>query len=48
MIAKETIFIDDGKENIQKAEEVGIYGILFQNAKQLKEELNKNIKYKSN
>lgn len=41
LIAKETIFIDDGKENIQKAEEVGIYGILFQNAKQLKEELNK-------
>ncbi len=41
LVAQETVFIDDCKENIEKAEEVGIYGILFRNEKQLKEELDK-------
>ncbi len=39
MIPEETIFIDDNQKNIEKAEEAGIHGILFENAKQLKEEL---------
>ncbi len=43
IVPDETIFIDDNELNIKKAEEVGIHGIVFKNAKQLKEEL--EIKY---
>ena len=39
IVADETLFIDDVDVNIKKAEEVGIHGILFENANQLKEEL---------
>lgn len=39
IIADETLFIDDNEENIKRAEEVGIHGILFKDAEQLKEEL---------
>ena len=42
IIANETLFIDDLEVNINRAEEVGIHGILFQNANQLKEELEQN------
>lgn len=41
IIANETIFIDDNEENVKRAEEVGIKGIVFKSAKQLKNELNK-------
>ena len=37
---KETIFIDDYKNNIENAEKLGIKGILFKNAEQLEKELN--------
>lgn len=39
IIADETLFIDDHEINIKRAEEVGIHGILFKDAEQLKEEL---------
>lgn len=39
IIAEETLFIDDHEINIERAEEVGIHGIVFKNAKQLKEDL---------
>ena len=39
IMANETLFIDDLDVNINRAEETGIHGILFQNANQLKEEL---------
>lgn len=39
IIAEETLFIDDHEINIQRAKEVGIHGIVFKNAKQLKEDL---------
>lgn len=42
IIANETLFIDDLEVNINRAEETGIHGILFQNANQLKEELEQN------
>ena len=37
---KETIFIDDYKNNIENAEKLGIKGILFKNEEQLEKELN--------
>lgn len=42
IMANETLFIDDLEININRAEEAGIHGILFQNANQLKEELEQN------
>ena len=43
--AEETVFIDDSKENIDNAKQAGITGIVFKNANQLQEELEKlNIK----
>lgn len=39
ILPSETIFIDDSKENIEAAKENGIYGIVFENAKQLEEKL---------
>ncbi len=33
------------QRNVKKAQEQGIYGIVFQNSKQLKEELKENIRY---
>lgn len=39
VVADETLFIDDLDTNIKRAEEVGIHGILFKNANQLKEML---------
>lgn len=39
IVADETLFIDDHEINIKRAEEVGIHGILFKNAEQLKQEL---------
>ena len=39
IVAEETLFIDDYEINIKRAEEVGIYGILFKNAEQLREDL---------
>ena len=42
IMAIETLFIDDLKVNINRAEKAGIHGILFQNANQLKEELEQN------
>lgn len=37
----ETIFIDDNKDNIKMANREGVQGILFENAKQLENELKK-------
>ena len=39
IVPNETIFIDDNEKNVKMAEKVGICGIVFKNAKQLKEEL---------
>lgn len=39
ILPSETIFIDDSKENIEAAKKNGIYGIVFENAKQLEEKL---------
>lgn len=39
IVADETLFIDDNQQNVKRAEEVGIHGIVFKNAKQLREEL---------
>ena len=36
---KEAVFIDDLPENVQGAEAVGIHGILFENAGQLRQKL---------
>ena len=41
ILADETIFIDDNEVNVKRAEEVGIKGIVFKNAEQLKSELAK-------
>lgn len=41
ILAEETLFIDDHEINIKRAKEVGIQGIVFKNAKQLKEDLEK-------
>lgn len=48
IVADETLFIDDLDVNIKKAEEVGIHGILFKNASQLKEELEQNYNIQIN
>lgn len=39
IVAEETLFIDDNEENIKRAQEVGIHGIVFQNAEQLRKDL---------
>ncbi len=39
MNSEETIFIDDNPENIKRAKQSGIEGILFKNARDLEEEL---------
>lgn len=39
IVADETLFIDDNEQNVKRAEEVGIHGIVFQNAEQLEKEL---------
>lgn len=41
MLASETIFIDDNKDNVKMANREGIQGIIFENAKQLENELKK-------
>ena len=41
ILPSETIFIDDNKDNIKMANREGIQGILFENAKQLENELKK-------
>ncbi len=41
ILASETIFIDDSESNVKMANRVGIQGIVFKNARQLKSELNK-------
>ena len=38
---EEALFIDDGKNNIAKAKEYGLNGIVFESTKQLQEELKK-------
>lgn len=44
IVADETLFIDDYDQNVKRAEEVGIHGIIFKDAKQLKGELEKQLK----
>lgn len=39
IIADETLFIDDYEKNVKNAEAVGIHGIVFENANQLKKTL---------
>ena len=39
ILPEETLFIDDYEINVQRAKEVGIQGIVFKNANQLREEL---------
>lgn len=41
ILPSETIFIDDNKDNIKMANKEGIQGIIFENAKQLENELKK-------
>ena len=41
ILASETIFIDDNKDNIKMASKNGIQGIVFKNARQLESELQK-------
>ncbi len=41
ILASETIFIDDNKDNVKMANKEGIQGIVFENAKQLEYELEK-------
>lgn len=41
ILASETIFIDDNKNNVKMANREGIQGIIFENAKQLENELKK-------
>ena len=41
ILASETIFIDDNKDNVKMANKEGIQGIVFENAKQLESELQK-------
>ncbi len=48
IVADETLFIDDLDVNIKRAEEVGIHGILFKNANQLKEELQQKYQIQIN
>lgn len=44
--ASETLFIDDYEKNVNAAQKVGIKGIIFQNAKQLEEELSSKYELK--
>lgn len=39
IVADETLFIDDYKKNVKNAERVGIHGIVFENAEQLRKTL---------
>lgn len=39
ILAEQTLFIDDYEQNVRKAEEVGIHGIVFKDAEQLKRDL---------
>lgn len=39
VVPGETLFIDDHEINIKRAQEVGIHGIVFQNAEQLRKDL---------
>ena len=39
IVADETLFIDDYEKNVKNAEAVGIYGIVFENAEQLRKVL---------
>ena len=39
IVADETLFIDDYEKNVKNAEEVGIHGIVFENAEQLSKTL---------
>ncbi|MCI8965164.1 MAG: HAD family phosphatase [Clostridia bacterium] len=39
ILASETIFIDDNKDNVKMANKEGIQGIVFENAKQLEKQL---------
>lgn len=39
IVADETLFIDDYEKNIKNAEKVGIHGIVFENAEQLRKTL---------
>ena len=36
IVADETLFIDDYEKNVKNAEAVGIHGIVFKNAEQLR------------
>ena len=38
---EETVFIDDGENNIKKAQECGLYGIVFKSVDQIRSELKK-------
>ena len=39
IVAEETLFIDDYEKNVKNAERVGIHGIVFENAEQLRKTL---------
>ena len=39
IVANETLFIDDYEKNVKNAEAVGIHGIVFENAEQLRKTL---------
>ncbi len=41
LVARECIFIDDRKNNIEAAESIGIYGILFTDLESLKNQIDK-------
>ena len=43
IIADETIFIDDYEKNVKNAEAVGIHGIVFENAEQLRKTLSSDL-----
>ena len=36
LVADETLFIDDYEKNVKNAEAIGIHGIVFENAEQLR------------
>ena len=44
IVADETLFIDDYEKNVENAEAVGIHGIVFENAEQLRKRL--SLEYK--
>ena len=41
---EESIFTDDRAENVEGAQQLGIHGIVFQNAEQLREEIGKLVR----